>query len=60
MNPDLYLVLKLNLIEYNWLRNVYNVSVADPGCVSRILIFTRPGSRIQDPGSKTATKEMGG
>jgi hypothetical protein len=33
-------------------------SVADPGCLSRILIFTHPGSRIPDP--KTATKERGG
>jgi hypothetical protein len=34
-------------------------SVADPGCLSRILIliFTHPGSRILDP--KTATKERG-
>jgi hypothetical protein len=32
-------------------------SVADPGCLSRILIFTHPGSRISDP--KTATKERG-
>jgi hypothetical protein len=44
---------------------------ADPGCLSRILIFTHPGSRISDPGSqipdprsripdpKTATKERG-
>jgi hypothetical protein len=32
-------------------------SVADPGCLSRILIFTHPGSRISDP--KTATKEWG-
>jgi hypothetical protein len=32
-------------------------SVADPGCLSRILIFTPPGSRIPDP--KTATKERG-
>jgi hypothetical protein len=30
-------------------------SVADPGCVSRILNFTHPGSRISDP--KTATKD---
>ncbi len=39
-------------------------SVADPGCLSRILIFTHPGSRIPDLGSripdpKTATKERG-
>jgi hypothetical protein len=27
-------------------------SVADPGCLSRILIFTHPGSRISDPGSR--------
>jgi hypothetical protein len=32
-------------------------SVADPGCLSRILIFTHPGSWILDP--KTATKERG-
>jgi hypothetical protein len=32
-------------------------SVADPGCLSRILIFTHPGSRIPDP--NTATKERG-
>jgi hypothetical protein len=32
-------------------------SVADPVCLSRILIFTHPGSRIPDP--KTATKERG-
>jgi hypothetical protein len=30
-------------------------SVADSGCLSRILIFTHPGSRISDP--ETATKE---
>ncbi len=33
------------------------ISVADPGCLSRILIFTHPGSRIPDP--KTGTKERG-
>jgi hypothetical protein len=32
-------------------------SVADPGYLSRILIFIRPGSRIPD--TKTATKERG-
>ncbi len=31
--------------------------MADPGCLSRILIFTNLGSRIPDP--KTATKERG-
>jgi hypothetical protein len=30
-------------------------SFADPVCLSRILIFTHPGSRISDP--KTDTKE---
>jgi hypothetical protein len=39
-------------------------SVADPGCLSLILIFVHPGSRISDPRSqipylKTASKEMG-
>jgi hypothetical protein len=29
---------------------IFNLtSVADPGCLSRILIFTHPGSRIPDP-----------
>ncbi len=35
---------------------------ADLGCLSRILIFTHPGSGISDPGSriqKTATKVRG-
>jgi hypothetical protein len=32
-----------------------STSVADPGCLSRILIFTHPGSRIPD--SKTAMKD---
>jgi hypothetical protein len=32
-------------------------SVADPGCLSRILIFVYPGSPIPDP--ETATKERG-
>jgi hypothetical protein len=27
-------------------------SVADPECLSRILIFSHPGSRISDPGSR--------
>jgi hypothetical protein len=31
--------------------------VADPGCLSRILIFTHPASQILNP--KTATKERG-
>jgi hypothetical protein len=31
-------------------------SVADPGCLSRILIFVHPGSRIPNPGSKNSNK----
>jgi hypothetical protein len=42
-----------NLLE----DSMYEFSVADPGCLSRILIFTHPGSRIPDP--KTAAKEGG-
>jgi hypothetical protein len=34
-------------------------SVADPECLSRILIFTHPGSRISDPGSKNSNKREG-
>ncbi len=34
-------------------------SVADTGCLSRILIFTHPGSRISDPGSKNRNKREG-
>jgi hypothetical protein len=39
-------------------------NVADPECLSRILNFTHPGSRISDPGSripdpKTAMKDRG-
>jgi hypothetical protein len=39
-------------------------SVADPGCLSRILIFTHSGSRIPDlgyriPDPKTAMKDIG-
>jgi hypothetical protein len=34
-------------------------SVADPGCLSRILIFTHPGSRIPDLGSKNSNKREG-
>jgi hypothetical protein len=32
-------------------------SVADPGCVSRILIFTHPGSRIQKQQQKRGVKK---
>ncbi len=34
-------------------------SVADPWCLSRILIFTHPGSRISGPGSKNSSKREG-
>jgi hypothetical protein len=33
-------------------------SVADPGCLSRILIFTHPGSRIPDPGSRIQKQQQ--
>jgi hypothetical protein len=33
-------------------------SVADPGCLSRILIFTHPGSRIQKPQQKRGVKKI--
>jgi hypothetical protein len=36
---------------------VIDTSVADPACLSRILIFVPTGSLIPDP--KTATKERG-
>jgi hypothetical protein len=35
---------------------VSEARVADPGCLSRIPIFTHPGSRISDPGSKNSNK----
>ncbi len=34
-------------------------SVADPGCLSRVLIFTHPGSRIPDPKTATTKKDRG-
>ncbi len=33
-------------------------SVADPGCLSRILIFTHPGSRIQKQEEKRGVKKI--
>jgi hypothetical protein len=33
-------------------------SVADPGCLSRILIFTHPGSRIQKQQQKRGVKKL--
>jgi hypothetical protein len=49
--------------ECNFMVDV-GTRVADPGCLSRILIFVLPGCRISDPGSripdpKTQTKETG-
>jgi hypothetical protein len=43
----------------SWIRIRITVKsgVADPECLSRILIFTHPRSRISDP--KTAKKERG-
>jgi hypothetical protein len=35
-----------------------NSSVADPGCLSRILIFTHPGSRIQKQQQKREVKKI--
>jgi len=47
-------------IIFNTIFSAY-FSVADPGCLSRILIFTHSGSRISDPGSKNSCKkERGG
>jgi hypothetical protein len=34
-------------------------SIADPGCLSRILIFIHPGSRIPYPGSNNSTRRGG-
>jgi hypothetical protein len=33
-------------------------SVADPGCLTRILIFTHPGSRISDPRSQIQKQQQ--
>jgi hypothetical protein len=42
------------------IKHLFSTSLADSGCLSRILIFIRPGSRIQDPGSNNSTKRGGG
>jgi hypothetical protein len=42
----------------NFLRKAES-SVADPGCLSRILIFIHPGSQISDPGTKNSNKREG-
>jgi hypothetical protein len=39
-------------VQQHWTAGGFVASVADPGCLSRILIFTHPGSRISDPGTK--------
>ncbi len=46
-------------IRYRSFRQLYFTfpcSVADPGCLSRILIFIHPGSRILDPWSNKSNK----
>jgi hypothetical protein len=50
-----------DLILQAFKKNIHLVtSVADLGCLSRILIFTHPGSRISDSGSGIQkTKERG-
>ena len=45
--------------ETQWPATRDATSVADSGCLSRILIFTHPGSQIPDPGSKTGRKKRG-
>ncbi len=51
----------MNLTDAAWNnRNYYTeatCSVADPGCLSRILIFTHPGSRIQKQQQKRGVKK---
>ncbi len=37
---------------------IQHVSVANPGCLSRILIFTHPGSRIQKQQQKREVKKI--
>jgi hypothetical protein len=56
--------LVLRIVREKNSNRCHLLSVADTGCLSRILIFTHSGSRISDPGSripdpKTATKERG-
>jgi hypothetical protein len=51
-------VLQNRTVLLTWPKKKNEIfSVADPGCLSRILIFTHSGSRIPDP--KSATKERG-
>jgi hypothetical protein len=54
----MYLTMQITVNIEDFFREcIVRNSVAVPGCLSRILIFTHPGSRISDP--KTATKEKG-
>jgi hypothetical protein len=48
--------LKENIQDFNCFLFFWAIfaRVADPGCLSRIVIFTHPGSRISDPGSKNS------
>jgi hypothetical protein len=45
-------------VTWNWSEDtVFFCSVADPGCLSPILIFTHPGSRIQKQQQKRGVKK---
>jgi hypothetical protein len=44
-------------ISNNFKQNIDKTSVADPGCLSRILIFTHPGSWIQKQQQKRGVKK---
>ncbi len=50
------LISKFNFRSPVWQIFTIFSSFADPGCLSRILIFTHPGSRISDPGSNNSNK----
>jgi hypothetical protein len=53
------IILKIGA-DANTPRTLYIIgSVADSGCLSRIMIFTHPGSQISDPGSKNSSKREG-
>jgi hypothetical protein len=51
----------MKITEVLFLLTAYQItvstSVADPGCLSRILIFTHPGSRIQKQQQKREVKK---
>ncbi len=47
----------LHISIWDFLDFYHVVSIADPGCLSRILIFVHPGSRILDP-KQQQKKEM--